>query len=245
MQELRRRAIAEIVQNNGSVTISELADRFETSGMTIHRDLDYLQKQGILTKKRGCAVATSFSEMFANRSIANLEKKCEVARKAYDLIEDHDVLAMDGSTTSIELAKLLKTGKNVTVFTNSLYILYELEKSENVELYVLGSYYSHQMVHLIGTDIEARLSELTFSKCFVGAAGVSETLDLYDPYPILASIKAKMIHQSMNAYAVVDSSKFGKYSVQKFCNASDLTMLISDDGVKEPYRSKLAELNGD
>ena len=241
MQELRRRSIAEIIQSSGAVKISELAKHFETSEMTIHRDLDFLQKQGVLQKKRGGAVANSFSEMFSNRSILNLEKKREVAQKAYGLIEEHDVIALDGSTTSIEVAKLIKNGKYVTVFTNSLYVLYELENAENVELYVLGNYYNHQMVHFTGCDIHEQISNLTFSKCFIGAAGISENLDLYEPFPMLASIKIKMIQQSVAAYAVVDSSKFGKYSVQKFCNVSDLAALITNDDVGEPYRSKLLE----
>ncbi|MEG2575781.1 MAG: DeoR/GlpR family DNA-binding transcription regulator, partial [Christensenella sp.] len=221
--------------------VSELAEEFDASEMTIHRDLDFLESKGLLIKKRGGAIASSFSETFQIRSTKNLSQKQYIARKVYELIDEYDILALDGSTTAIEVAKMLRNGKSVTVFTNSILILSELQNVQNVDLYCIGSSYSREMVHFVGADVEEQIKNLNFSKCIFGVAGISADLMMSDAYPQLASIKSKFIASSEIAIAAADGSKFGKLGVKNFAAMDDISYLVTDTGVPCEYKEVLEE----
>lgn len=241
MKEERIKNIIELVNRKGSVSIADLADRFDTSEMTIHRDLNFLESKGILVKKRGVAVVNSYKDTFADRSVSCLEEKQHIAKKAYELVEDYDTIFLDGSTTAIEISKLLKKGKKITVFTNSIRILNEFVDATDVTLYSLGSYYAREIVHFVGADVEEMIAQLCFSKSFVGVAGIAEDLDIMDPHPLLASIKRKVIHSSAISYVVADYTKFGSYAVQKFEHLDNINYIITDDKVPEPFQLLLKE----
>lgn len=241
MKEQRIKNIMELVNQEGSVSIADLAERFETSEMTIHRDLNLLESRGLLTKKRGVAVVNPYRDTFADRSISCLKEKQHIAKKAYELVEDCDTIFLDGSTTAIEISKLLKKDKKITVFTNSIRILNELVDAVDVTLYSLGSYYAREIVHFVGADVEEKISQLCFSKSFIGVAGISEDLDLMDPHPLLASVKRKVIHSSAISYIVADHTKFGAYAVQKFEHLDNINYVITDEEVPEPFNSILKE----
>lgn len=240
-QELRRRTILDHIKSNGIVRVSELAEKFDASEMTIHRDLDFLESKGLLIKKRGGAIASSFSETFQNRSTKNLPQKQHIAKKVYELIEEHDILALDGSTTSLEVAKLMRNGKSITVFTNSILVLNELCNVQSVDLYCMGSAYSHEMVHFIGADVEEQIGSLNFSKCVFGVAGISQDFMFSDAYPQLASIKAKLILSSETVIVAADGSKFGKLGVQNFAKLEDISYVVTDPGVPGEYKEVLEE----
>lgn len=242
-QELRRKSILDSIKSTGAVKVSELAEEFDASEMTIHRDLDFLESKGLLIKKRGGAIASSFSETFQRRSTKNLPQKQYIARKVYDLIDEYDIIMLDGSTTALEVAKLMRNGKNLTVFTNSILVLNELCNVQSVVLYCLGSSYSREMVHFTGADVEERINNLNFSKCIMGVAGISQELMVSDVYPQLASIKAKLIRSSEISIVAADSSKFGKLGVQTFASADDISYFVTDSDVPEDYKNLLEEQN--
>lgn len=239
MKEERIKGIVELVNEKGGVSIADLANRFETSEMTIHRDLNFLESRGLLIKKRGVAVVNSYKDTFADRSVSCLEEKQFIARKAFDLVEDYDTIFLDGSTTAIEISKLLKKDKKITVFTNSIRILNEFVDAVNVTLYSLGSYYARDIVHFVGAEVEEKIAQLCFSKSFIGVAGIGEDLDIMDPHPLLASVKRKAIHSSAVSYIVADHTKFGSYAVQKFENLDNVNYIITDDNVPEQFKTML------
>ena len=239
MRDIRRKQIVDILNDNGSVVIADLASKFDTSEMTIHRDLDYLESKGILTKRRGGAVANNFSETFQNRSTKNLEQKQYIAKKVYDLIEEYDTIMIDGGTTSLEVARLLKNGKNLTVFTTSILTLNILHDAPNISLYCLGSWYAREMVHFVGGDVEQQIENLNFSKCVFGTAGISEDLYVYDPYPQLGAAKRKMMESSSVSILAVDSGKFGKVAVQRFAHTDDFSYIVTDADIPEAYKEQL------
>lgn len=241
MLNLRRKEIADIITEKGMVSVSDLATKFDKSEMTIHRDLTYLEQQGILTKKRGGAVANSYSDdvNYSNRSKSCLKEKQQIANSVYDLIEDGDTIMIDGSTTSIEVAKKLKSGKRITVFTHSPLIIYELKDAKDVVLYSVGSFYSREMVHFVGTDVEEMVSSLNFSKCIFGVSAITNQLTLADPYIQLALVKERMIESSVVSIVVADSTKFGKIAVKNITNIENIDYIVTDSKLTDTYKNEL------
>lgn len=242
MQEQRRKAISDIINSYGSAKVSDLAQRFDKSEMTIHRDLDYLEDKGFIRKTHGGAIANSFSENYSYRSVTNLQEKQYIAHKAFELIENHDTIMIDGSTTAIELAKLLKCDKEITVFTHSPLILNELVGASNVTLFSIGSYFAREMMHFVGADVEDKIASYNFSKCFFGVAAVTDKCKLADSLPQLAEIKKRIIESSLISVVLADNSKFGRIAVENFAKVSDVDYLISDSKIPPKYIEKFSEL---
>jgi DeoR/GlpR family transcriptional regulator of sugar metabolism len=142
MQDIRRSKIAEFVKEKGSASISELATMFGMSEITIHRDLEYLNKQGVLRRLRGGAVANPTMEEvhYPYRIQSCVEEKNQIAEAIPDLISEGDTILIDGSTTCIEVARKIKNISNITVFTNSPLILNELINTPNIILYCIGGF---------------------------------------------------------------------------------------------------------
>ena len=125
----RKLKIAEMVGKNGGIRTSELSDIFSVSEMTVLRDLATLEKKGILTRVYGGAVSSqSYSTEIPNivREKIRATEKNKIASLASKIIDEGDIIFLDGSTTTHALAKRLYSFKELKVVTIGLDILNEL-----------------------------------------------------------------------------------------------------------------------
>ena len=123
LSERRHEAILEALDARGTVTVSELVERFTISEMTVRRDLGQLERQGRLRRVRGGAVSAlgrSYEPAFLSRAGVHREAKERIARAAAGLIHDGDSIILDIGTTTLELARQMGERQNLTVVTPSL-----------------------------------------------------------------------------------------------------------------------------
>jgi DeoR family fructose operon transcriptional repressor len=233
MQDIRRSKIAEFVKEKGSASISELATMFGMSEITIHRDLEYLNKQGVLRRLRGGAVANPTMEEvhYPYRIQSCVEEKKQIAEAIPDLISEGDTILIDGSTTCIEVARKIKNISNITVFTNSPLILNELINTPNIILYCIGGFYSSETTSFIGSDNEEFISRLNLTKCIIGASAISLEFGVTDPYPQLVSVKRKIISASSQVILVADHTKFGRVALEKIAAIEDIDCIVVDSKI--------------
>ena len=144
LAETRRREIAEALRSNGAVTVAELEARFGVSPMTARRDLDELERRGLVRRTHGGAVLPTTSaheDSFARRMKVETEAKLRLAEEAVAMLSPRETVFLDSSTTSYFVAKLMiERGLAATVLTNSLPVM-ELIFSEggpDVELIGIG-----------------------------------------------------------------------------------------------------------
>src|SRR5262245_43879530 len=133
--------IVEIVMERGSITILEICERFGVSEMTARRDLKELDRQGLLRRVHGGAIAglaRSYEPPFPTRASKNLEAKVAIGLKAAELVYDGDSIALDVGTTTLEMVTGLKGKRNLTIVTSCLQIanrvVAELSLSSDVRL---------------------------------------------------------------------------------------------------------------
>ena len=125
ISEERQNKILDIVMEKGSITIPEICERFKISDMTARRDLNALDRKGLLRRVHGGAVANlgrSYEPPFRTRAIKNQNAKRAIGKKAADLIFDGDSIALDVGTTTLEIVPFLRGKRNLTIVTNCLQI---------------------------------------------------------------------------------------------------------------------------
>jgi DeoR/GlpR family transcriptional regulator of sugar metabolism len=183
----RQKWITEYILERGSLEVDELSEQFQVSRMTIHRDLDELEKQGVLRKSRGGAtVHPSYlfeSDIRFRLNAATAEKEA-IARFASSLVEPGQVILLDDSTTTIALAQHLKHIKPLTVITNCLHIMEIMHEEHDIRLIALGG------------DYLPRFMEFLFSKNRLNVAlSRARCLALLVANPKLMAINCHTVEQ--------------------------------------------------
>ena len=134
----RQLKILGMIQDNGSVQVEELAKKLDVSHMTIRRDLEKLQKDGLIERCHGGAVNKT-EVNYAVKSVSNHTQKEKIALKAAEFIRGGTTIFLDAGTTTYEIAKHIMEYENMTVVTNDLEVALLL-KSSRVELFICGGY---------------------------------------------------------------------------------------------------------
>jgi DeoR family fructose operon transcriptional repressor len=243
MKEIRRSKIAEIIRKKGSIKINDLADMFKISPVTIYRDLDFLEKQGVLRRLRGGAITNLSSEEvhYPFRASSCISEKMQIAEEVVKLISEGDTIILDGSTTNIYVAKKIKEINNLTIFTTSPLVTLELLNSPNIILYCIGGLYSREIAQFVGSNIEDFISNLHVTKSIIGASAVCSEFGITGPYPQFVSIQKKIISASSKVILAADHTKFGKVSLEKIADIDAIDFIVVDSGIDKKYVEELQD----
>ena len=234
LKDERRNQIIRLVEQKKNVTCAELSDTFHVTQQTIRRDLDYLDSKSKLKKAFGGAISLSSSQAsisdpsFHFRKTTFLEKKKRIARAAADLIDYNDTIALDVSTTTLQMIPFLPEDKHITVITNSLSALFELYKKKNIKVVALGGELRYSSTSLLGYLALDNLANFNINKLFLSANSVSVKRGLMDPNIQELEIKRAMLDISAHSIFLANSEKFNTISTYTVCPVSDLDLIITD-----------------
>lgn len=245
MQDIRRQTIKEILTDRGSIMIAELSERLGVSEMTVHRDLDALQQEGFLTKKRGGAVLNSGQKAadtgYRYSYVKNLfvKEKQAIAKKALTLLAERETLIFDNSTTACEAAKQLKHDYTMTVIATNPGVFNELANSGGITLYSTGGLYSMQTNSLVGSAAEDFINRINITTAIISAGCISTQHGATESYPAEASLKRKIISKAGRTLLLADHNKFHKVGTERIAALSDIDCIITDSGADETYVAEL------
>lgn len=237
-QRARLTAILGALQKTGSVAVEELSETLDVSLVTIRRDLDVLEQQGLLRRTHGGAVSIEplFYEPFKNdRSFqAQVERfaqeKRRIGRAAANLIERGETIALTPGTTTTEVIRGLPLNHEITVVTNTVNVAMELSKRKDLKIFVTGGHLHGDWFSLVGPTAEQSLSQLLITTVFIGADGVDAKWGPSCFSPDEAHLNSVMVRHSRRRIAVVDHSKFGVVAGWRICPPDDLDILVTDSG---------------
>ena len=243
----RLEEITRLVNQKGTIRVSDIVKLLNVTDMTVRRDLVELEEQGVLTKINGGArsnKAFQYREYsHAEKHIQNKEAKQAIASKAAQLIEDGDTIFLGPGTTVAFLAEALNN-QRLTVITNCMpvFTLLMAKKTEDFQVFLLGGEYRQVTEAFVGEITNTSLEKLRFSKMFFSGNGVRDgevmTSTLAEAYTQNLALK-----HSLEKYLLLDSSKIGKDDFTSFCKLRDLTALITDVKTEdENYRSLEPEI---
>lgn len=210
--EDRRHEIIELLADIREASLDELARRFAVSKMTIHRDLDELEADGLLRKIRGGATIESsgrFETDFRLRARMAAEEKRRIAKRAAGFIEPGMSVMIDDGSTSQTLVPFLIDKRPLTVITNNLALISELAGAGGIELIALGGTYSKKFNGFFGILTEAALKGMRADMVLLSSSAILGTKAYHQDQEVL-EVKRTMIASSAQRYLMVDHQKFGR-----------------------------------
>ena len=242
--EERKQKILQLLAQKERVFVNDLCEMFETTSVTIRKDLDQLESEGHLRRVHGGAIINKSlypGLALPEKQKLNLEQKERIARKAVKLINEGDVLLLDSGSTTHQLAKLLKDVKGITVITNGINIAAELMNSEN-EVIITGGMFDKGSSTLYGPLAEETLQHLAADKLFQGVDGIDIEIGFTTPSIDEARISRKMMKISGQRIVLADSSKFGRRSLSVIGKITDVDTVITDSDVDDSYVKGLSDM---
>ena len=232
LAETRRREIAETLRSNGAVTVAELEARFGVSPMTARRDLDELERRGLVRRTHGGAVLPTTSaheDSFARRMKVETEAKLRLAEEAVAMLSPRETVFLDSSTTSYFVAKLMiERGLAATVLTNSLPVM-ELIFSEggpDVELIGIGGTLRRLTRSFVGPFAVRTVQGHFADRLFLSVKGLTETGTMTDADSLEAEVKRAMIPQAGESTLLVDHTKLLARGLSVVASVAELSGVI-------------------
>lgn len=230
-QEILRRALAHRI-----VRVKELAEKYGVHEMTIRRDLDLLAEAGRLQRIHGGArVAERASEELSHHLRAGQRQQAKeaIARTALDLVEEGDTVALDASTTSLALARLLPARRVQAVVTS-------LDAAEalaagGVPFVLAGGAFHPPARSFVGSAVVRTLEGLNVDKAFFSAKGYTPETGFADPHLPEVEVKAGLIRGAGTVIALLDGSKFGRRALARIASADEVDILITDGELEETF----------
>ncbi|RRB02659.1 DeoR/GlpR family DNA-binding transcription regulator [Larkinella rosea] len=240
----RHQFILQKLKESGSVTIQELSDWMEVSGVTIRKDLKLLEDKSLLFRTRGGGSMTNpyaFEKPIDEKALIQAEEKQKIAKAALTLIGQTDSILISSGTTVFELARCLNPAQRLTVITPAVKVATELSNRANVEVLQLGGLLRPNSSSVVGSYAERMLENLSCGMLFVGVDGIDFDFGLSISNLTETSLNQKMIDAAQTVVVLADSSKFGKRGIGRIGTLDQIHYLITDAGVSAETVQQLEE----
>lgn len=234
----RRSQIVELVKAQGWARIDDLADQFGVSTMTIHRDLDHLDSQGMLRKVRSGAEAPpseAFERSIDLRRTLNVAEKKAVADAGFAWAAERvqmQAVALDDSTTALHVLPRLLERLPLTVVTNFLPAINQLAAEPRVRLNAVGGDYEPDFSAFIGSQAVNALQAVHYDVLFMSVPAVTRG-HCFHPSSAAADLKRAFMGSAELRVLLVDHTKTARRAVHRICALADFDAVVVDSGLDD------------
>jgi DeoR/GlpR family transcriptional regulator of sugar metabolism len=243
LAEQRQSLITALVNQRGSLSITELQRKLKVSRETIRRDLLLLAERNLLRKTHGGALSLERSEPeIAVREEINAEAKRAIGRLAASLVPDGASVILATSSTVQRVADMLLARQGLTVFTNSLAVGGKLAGHNKNRVYMLGGEVQAINGATLGRDATTMLAHYFADFAFVGAGAISPSGWVMDFTREEGELHGLMLQSARTAVVVADHSKFNRYAPVRVGNLEKVTHLVTDRPLEPPMAAAVAAL---
>lgn len=234
----RRHIIITELNEHGEVSVEQLAKKFETSEVTIRKDLAALENSGLLLRRYGGAVPLP-TELIEPKSEKVSKRKVSIAEKAATLIRDHNRIILDSGSTTSALVKELSKKQGLVVMTNSLAIASDIHALENEPtLLMTGGTWDPHSESFQGKVAESVLRSYDFDQLFIGADGIDIERGT-TTFNELLGLSQVMAEVSREVIVMVESEKFNRKIPNLEIPWQQIHVLITDDELSPDIKQQL------
>jgi DeoR/GlpR family transcriptional regulator of sugar metabolism len=231
--ETRRREIAEALRSSGSVTVSEIEARFGVSPVTARRDLDELERRGVLRRTHGGGVLPTTSaheDSFARRLKVSTEAKRRLAEEAVALMAPGETVFLDSSTTGYFVARrIIETGIATTVLTNSFPVMELIfnEGEASAEIIGVGGTLRRLTRSFVGPFAVRTVQGHFADRLFLSVKGLTQGGMMTDADALEAEVKRTMIAQAGESTLLIDHSKMQVRGLSVIASVTEVSNVLA------------------
>ena len=214
--EERHRTIVNLALRYDRVSVADLATRFDVTTETIRRDLDALDKRGILRRVHGGAVVAEnvalVETALTEREPAFVAQKTRIAQAALKYLPNAgSTVLFDAGTSVARLAAAVPPG-------DAGHGRHQLRPGRRAagrgnagtQVHLLGGRVRGITQATVGGETVAALGRLRCDVAFIGTNGVTIRHGFSTPDPDEAAVKEAMVAAARRVVVLADSSKIGR-----------------------------------
>lgn len=232
----RRKKITAYIEDQQSVRVIDLSREFGVTEETIRRDLEKLEKEGVLIRTHGGATPIEkelYDEPHSVRSRENIENKKKIGMAIKDLINEGEIVMMDSSTTSLEIAKCIGNSKTITMITNSMGLAMEMVEFDKIQMICIGGTLRRNALSLIGPSAKKSIKNYYADKVILSCKGMDLKRGVMESNELEAEIKKAMIDSAKTVILAIDHTKFNQFSIISLYDLSKVDIVVTD---KQPSK---------
>lgn len=235
----RETLILELLSQHGKLEVALLAERIGVSQVTIRKDLDALERRGILRREHGYAIFGGIDDI-NNRLALHYEEKRLIAREAAKLVSPGEtVMIENGSCCALLAEEIVKTKPGAKIITNSAFIASYIRKINGVHVVLLGGDFQNDAQVMVGPILRVCVSEFYVDKLFVGTDGYSPTLGFTNSDHLRVQAVRDMAEHASQVIVVTESVKFSQQSVVPMGLGSHIRTVVTDSLMPHTIESEL------
>lgn len=246
--EKRHKKILSFFEEKEKLRVTELSRLLHVTEETIRRDLEILEENNHVIRVRGGAIEKQ-SEGFETPSLERgkkyLSEKNALAKKACELVNDGEIIAIDASTTCLQIAKHI-ADKPLTVITNSIQVSIELAKKQNITVILTGGYLRQESMSLVGVSSDKIMNDYHIDKFFISCTAIDSTWGVSDSHELQAKTKQRIASLADSIIVLADHSKFDQKSLVRWLPLEDISTIITSDSLSKEqvkqYQKKVREV---
>lgn len=240
--EHRRAALRDTLESSGQVRLDEAAERFEVHPMTVRRDLQVLEREGVARLVRGGATLVG-PEEFERRQARALTAKRRIAAKLLPLVPEHEAIGLDASTTVFELANRLDDAPGLVVVTYGQAAFQVLQPIRGVTSYLTGGEQDRRTTSLVGPIAQRSVASFSLARCFLSAAALDPATGATEPTFEESEMKQAVADASAHVVLAVDATKLGRRSLVRSLAWDHIDLLVTEldpsDPRLDPFREQV------
>ena len=238
----RRQLIMDLLVEQGAVELEALAERFGVSKMTIHRDLDDLEAEGLLRKIRGGATieaGTQFESDFRFRERQGPDVKARMAQTALDFVEPGMTIMLNDGSTAAFVGTMLRHKRPLTVITNNDAVIGALKAEPGITVIALGGRYSSKYNAWVGRVTEDALAHLRADLAIISTPAVSgtQTFNMDDD---IVRVKRRMMDGAQRSILLINHARFDRTALHMLADLAEFEAVITDERPSDDAQDALA-----
>ena len=229
--ELRHTKILELLTEKNKVDVTELSQNLGVSQVTIRKDLDMLEKKGLIVREHGFATLNGQDDM-NNRLAYHYDIKQQLAKSACQMIEDGETIMIEsGSCCALLAQEIASTKKDVTIITNSSFIADYIRQYSQVKLILLGGEYQKEAQVCVGPMTRKCVEAFFVDKFFIGADGFSKTSGFTGNDYMRSETVRDMAKQAQHVIVITESSKFQQVGLVNLLPTDQVSYVVTDQQI--------------
>jgi DeoR family transcriptional regulator of aga operon len=227
----RQHQILQLLERQQRISVTELCTTFDISEATARRDLENLASQGKLQRVHGGAIVLAQAppeQPILQRQNEQADEKIRIGQAAAALVQAGETVFLGSGTTVLEVARALRTRRDLTVLTNSLPVVNALAGAEGITVICLGGMLRESEFSFIGHITEQALAEVRADKVFMGTRAISLEYGLTHEYLPETMTDRAILKAGKEIIVLADHTKFGRAATVRLAPLESIHSIVTD-----------------